>query len=270
MLPEVTYFVERKVFTERETKELMMERRAFEMAINSRAYTVRDYLNYINHEINIECTRRDRYEKMKLKQQNHRDGAIIRRVFDLFNRCLTKFSHDTAVWHKYIEFCASSGSSTVLNKVLMRAIKRHPRETSFRLIAADRELQVGNLIGARKLLMRSVRIRTTNQGLIWQQLFKLECVAIHKLVTSPIGSHAHSTESAEPRPDGEEKAEPITPSCQTAIVVYNHGLKDLGSNSKDVEGFKTFAREAVDSLEMSIIGFPEPSYLEELKNTVRE
>jgi hypothetical protein len=271
MLPEVTYFVEKKVFTEREVRDIMAERRAFEMAVNSRAYTARDFLNYINFEVTTECLRRERYEQMRIKKANARDASIVRHIHDLFNRCMSKFAHDVSIWHKYIEFCASSGSSNALNRVLMRAIKRHPRDTSFRIIAADRELQIGNLIGARKLLMRSVRIRTTEHYLIWQQLFKLECVAMHKLVTAPVVSRAHSTESVAPQStEEEEKPTLAAPSCMPALVVFRHGLKDLSSNVKDVERFAEFAREAVDSLEMSILGFSEPAHLEELRNIVRD
>ena len=267
MLPEAAYLIEKEVFTEKEMRDIMAGRRSHELAINSRAFTLRDYLNYINHEIKVECRRRERFVELKIKKESQRDHTIVQRIHDLFNRCLSKFAHDLSVWHKNIEFCASSGGSKALNRVLMRAIKRHPRAASFRIIAADRELQQGNLTGARKLLMRSVRIGTDNQLKIWEQLFKLECVAIHKIVTTPLGAKASSTEEAETNAD-EEPATPAA-SCLAAVVVHRHAVKELSSNKTALGKFIDFAKEAVDTLGISIIGFPEPLGFEQLKETVR-
>ncbi len=132
----------------------------------------------------------------------------------------------------------------------MRAIKRNPRVAAFRIIAADRELQQGGLIAARKLLMRAVRAKTDDRLLIWQQLFKLECAAIHRIVTVP-------------------QSDDVTADTSTAIVVFKHGVKDLAEvGSALVDKFRSFAREAVDTLEMSIVGYAEPARFEELKEIV--
>ena len=269
MLPEAAYFMEKEVFTEKEMRDIMTERRAHELAVNSSCYTIRDFLNYINHEIETECRRRERYEELKIKKQGPRDTSIIQRIHSLFNRCILKFSHDLSVWQKFIEFCASSGSSKALNRVLMRAIKRHPRVASLRIIAADRELHQGNLNGARKLLMRTVRIGTDNQLLAWEQLFKLECVAVHRIVTTPLKTKAQSTEGTCPTDEESEPTAVSSPSCQAAMVVYRHAVKDLSSNTLALKKFNEFVREALESLEMSILGFTEPQCFEQLKEAVR-
>jgi U3 small nucleolar RNA-associated protein 6 len=256
MLPEATYFLNKGVFTEKEMRTIMMERRVYEQALVSHAYSLRDYFNYINHEIKVECDRRERYEAMNIKKLDTRDFVIVQRVHHLFNRCISKFSEDVSVWHKYIEFCSSSGSSNALSKVLMKAIRRHPRVASFRVIAADRELQQGSLVAARKMLMRAIRIKTDNQLLVWEQLFKLECAAIHKQVTVPLKN------------DKEGDKEPTdipSVSCRAAAVVYRHAMKELNSNLK----FKSFAVEALESLEMSIMGFKEPEDFDALRDSIR-
>jgi hypothetical protein len=271
MLPEAAYFIEKDIFSEKEMRDIMGERRALEFAVNSRSYTLRDYLNYINHEIRVECLRRERYEQRNIRKISDRDTSIVKRIHSLFNRCLSKFSHDVSVWKQYIEFCSNGGCSKALSRVLMKAIKRHPRVATFRIIAADRELQQGNLLGARKLLMRTVRVGTDDQRGVWQQLFKLECLAVHKLATSSMAKAATSTESAGFSTTEEENAEDPRPkpSCAAALVVYRHALKDLARSVRDTEAFKVYAREAVDALEISTLGFTEPHGLNELKSAVR-
>ena len=250
MLPEATYFIEKGIFSDKEMKRIMDERRVLELAVNSRAATLRDYMSYINHEIRTECERRERFEKLNIKKTTARDFSIVQRIHALFNRCIFKYSADVSVWLKYIEFCSTSGSSNALSKIVMKAIKRHPRVASFRILAADRELQQGSLIAARKLLMRAVRIKTDNQLAVWQQLLKLECTAIYKLVTS----------------SSEEGA---SPSCGAAGVVFKHALRDLASVGK-AETFRAFAREAVEALEMSILGFQAPKDLPDLHALIRQ
>jgi len=239
-------------------------RRKFEYGIASRQAKLDDYLSYIDYEIQLETQRRAKYEELKFTKTGPRDFTIIQRIHTLFGRCVSKFSHDVSVWHKYIEFCINSGGSNQLTRVLMRAVRRHPRCATFRVIAANREVQQGSLIAARKLLMRAVRSKTDNRCLIWEQLFKLECLAVHKLVTRTL-LDAASTESASSIPADKE----ATTSCQPAMVVYKHGIRDLGEIGK-VEQFKVFAKEAVNTLEISTLGYTKPDHLDDLIQLVEK
>jgi hypothetical protein len=98
--------------------------------------------------------------------------------------------------------------------------------------------------------MRAVRIKTDDRLLIWSQLFKLECAALHKQITS-----AATKEGSEA-------------SCQAATVVYRHAVSDLSEVGK-VDMFKRFAAEAFDALETSTLGYKAPADLEQLRDTIR-
>ena len=262
MLPECVHFEERGVFDKAELSSIMALRRKYEYSIVSRQAKLADYLSYIEHEIQVECRRRDKFEQLNIKKTNMRDFAIVRRIHNLFGRCLMKFSSDVSVWQRYIDFCVQSGSSNQLTKVLMRAIKRHPRNARFRIISANRELQQGSLIAARKLLMRAVRVKTDDRCLVWQQLFKLECAAVHRSVTGTVS--AGNTECA----SDDSKSQLPAPSCQPAIVVYKHALRDLADVGKTDE-FIQYAMEAVNALEMSVLGYTQPSHLDDLVSLVK-
>lgn len=264
MLPECTHFEERGVFTKSEIGGFMAWRRKYEYSVASRQAKLADYISYIEHEIDIECKRRARFEELKIKNSNNRDYTIIQRIHSLFNRCLAKYSSDVTVWQRYIDFCVQSGSSKQLTRALMRAIKRHPRNAKFRIMSANCELQQGSLISARKLLMRAVRSKTDDRCLIWQQLFKLECAGIHRAVTGT--SVAGNTESSSIEESNKELA-PI-PSCQPAIVVFKHGIRDLADIGKS-EDFLEYAREATSALEMSVLGYTQPAHLDELLSIVK-
>lgn len=267
MLPEVVHLEERGIFTKDELKVIMTSRRKFEYAICSRATTLKDFMQYIQHEIDIECIRRKKFTALNIKTTVSKDASILQRIHSIFNRALSKFSSNVDLWDKYIEFCASAGSSNQLNKILMRAIKRHPRASKFRILAADRELQLGALSEARKLLMRAIRVKTDEHTLVWEQLFKLECVAVHRMVTAPPKStRAEATATDN---DGEPETEGPLPSCEPALVVFKHGLADLSKGSKnDTSKFIQFAMDAFSALEMSILGFKQPLGLASLKSTI--
>lgn len=262
MLPECVHLEERGVFTKPELSSIMAFRRKHEYSIASRQAKLADYLSYIDHEIEVECRRRQKFEELKITKTNLRDFTIVRRIHSIFGRCLNKFAADLSVWERYLDFCVQSGSSNQLTKALMRAIKRHPRNARFRIMAANRELQQGSLIAARKLLMRAVRVKTDDRCLVWQQLFKLECAAVHRSVTGTVA--AGNTESAA----AETKAPLATPSCQPAMVVFRHATRDLAEVGK-VDDFVEYAREAVNALEMSVLGYTQPSHLDELVSLVK-
>ncbi len=266
MLPEVVHLEERGVFSKDELRTIMNARRKFEYAICSRSVTLQDYMQYIQHEIDIECLRRKKFETLNIKMTVTKDMSIVQRIHTLFNRCLDKFSSNVDLWGKYIEFCASAGSSGQLNRILMRAIKRHPRVAQFRVLSADRELQLGALSEARKLLMRAIRVKTDDHRLVWEQLFKLECVAVHRLATASRASG--KTEAMDSTTEEPSKSDVVV-SCQPALVVFKHGLSDLAKGSKkELEKFSQFAVDAVSALEMSVLGFREPLCLGELRTAV--
>jgi hypothetical protein len=262
MLPECVYFEERGIFDKAELSVIMASRRKYEYSIASRQTKLNDYLSYIDHEIQVECRRRQKFEAVNIKKTNVRDFAIIGRIHSLFNRCLNKYSADVSVWQRYIDFCVQSGGSNHLTKVLMKAIKRHPRNARFRIMSANRELQQGSLIAARKLLMRAVRVKTDDQCLVWQQLFKLECAGVHRAVTGTV--QAGNTESS----TTQAKESLPVPSCQPAMVVFRHAFRDLSSTGKSDE-FVQYAREAVGTLEMSVLGYTQPLALDDLVALVK-
>lgn len=251
MLPEIVGFDERGIFSKDELKTIMAARRAFEYAIASRSAKLDDYMSYIGHEIKTEIDRRERYAKLGIKRETARDFTIVKRIHSLFDRCLSKYSSDVGVWKKYIEFCVSSGSSSALTRTLMRAIKRHPRAAQFRILAADRELQMGNLIGARKLLMLAVRAKTDDRCLVWEQLFKLECVSLFRKATAADDSNV------------------VSLNTNAAMVVVRHGIKDLAALDTS-ERFVQFSLEAFEALELSLMGYKAPDGMAELGDLLRK
>ena len=246
MLPEIVNFEERGIFSKEELKVIMAHRRKHEYSIASRAAKLDDYMSYISHEIRTEIDRRERYAKLNIKKETPRDFTIVQRIHYLFSRCLSKYSSDVSVWTQYIEFCVTSGSSSAMTRTIMRAIKRHPRVASFRIMAADRELQLGNLLSARKLLMLAVRAKTDNRCLIWEQLFKLECLALYRKLVVP-----------EAGPE----------STAAAMVVVRHAMVDLAEHGGQ-ERFLTFCRCAFEGLELSLMGFPHPSGMDRLRDMI--
>eukprot|EP00438_Fugacium_kawagutii_P011111 Skav203182 [mRNA] locus=scaffold39:223426:233211:+ [translate_table: standard] len=112
----------------------------------------------------------------------HLDGiAGVRRIHNIFKRSTHRFKGDLRLWYQHVDFCLRSGSSKVLQRVLMKAVKLHPKEASLWLLAADRELRQGHVDAARKLLMRALRCLPKSVKLL-NEFIRLEVWAPTKLL----------------------------------------------------------------------------------------
>eukprot|EP00913_Durusdinium_trenchii_P020955 g19691.t1 len=114
--------------------------------------------------------RRRRSEGLRWRKKSRSDYAGINHIHHIFSRGTKRYKQDLRLWYQHLDFCLRSGSSNVLTRVLMKAVKYHPRQVSLWLLAADRELQQGHVDAARKLLMRGLRCLPTSAKLLGEFL----------------------------------------------------------------------------------------------------
>ncbi|CAL1130735.1 unnamed protein product [Cladocopium goreaui] len=105
----------------------------------------------------MESLRQRRSKALRWRKRSVSDYSGVRRIHQILTRATLRFKADLRLWYQHVDFCLRSGSSTVLQRVLMKAVKFHPKEASLWLLAADRELRQGHVDAARKLLMRALR-----------------------------------------------------------------------------------------------------------------
>jgi len=181
MLAELKDLMEKGLFSRTEAKVIMKKRREFEMALVRRVARKSDFLRYAAYEMDLERLRRKRVEKIKLRSpQSVSDYAIVKRVFQIFERAVRKFKGDVGLWMEYIRVAEKAGAKALAGKITARAIQMHPTESWLYILSANREMKMGNMSGARTMMERGIRMNSKDERL-WIEWIKLEMGYIQQL-----------------------------------------------------------------------------------------
>ncbi|KAJ1607561.1 Utp6p-like protein, partial [Cryptosporidium canis] len=179
MVPELLDLGKRKVFSKDEIREIVRRRRDFEYKIASRTPTLRDYLEYLSYEYELERIRNIRTRALKLKKRTIGDYSIVRLIHFIFKRALRRFPSDEKLWLQNIDFCLKSGSSKALQRILISALRHNPANSVFWLIMSDREFQNGNAKEARSTILLGLRVNKDSL-ILWRGLSQLETNIAYK------------------------------------------------------------------------------------------
>lgn len=181
MVPELDDLRRKRIFNDDELRQIVKRRREFEYSLQKTPIRPQDYLEGVTYEIALESLRRRRSKNLHWRRKTMSDFAGIRRLHLIFDRATSRFKGDLKLWYQYVDFCLRSGSTKLLSRVLLRAVKFHPRDVHLWLLAADRELKYGNIKAARSLLLRGLRCMPRSEKL-WGEFLRLEVqVACHLL-----------------------------------------------------------------------------------------
>ncbi|KAI8894734.1 U3 small nucleolar RNA-associated protein 6-domain-containing protein [Globomyces pollinis-pini] len=191
MIPELEDLQERGIFTQLEIKQIVKKRTDLEYKIHRKIPLKKDFLMYIQYEINLEKLRKKRKDRYQLNKPNHKelgekaitlsDYSIVRRIHAIYLKTLKKFSNDIRIWVQYFDWSIKAKSCRTLGKNFARAIQLHPTKSIFWIMAASYEFEQNhNITSARILLQRAIRINPQDQKL-WLEYFKLELLWIFKL-----------------------------------------------------------------------------------------
>ncbi|TFK44537.1 U3 small nucleolar RNA-associated protein 6-domain-containing protein [Crucibulum laeve] len=182
MLQELKDLVDKKLFTEKETKQIMKKRTVFETALVRRIAKKSDFLRYISYEMGLEQLRRKRVERMKLPPgpQTVSDYALVRRQFHIFERALRKFKSDVGLWIQYIQVAKKEGARALVGRVTARALQLHPNKPALYIIAASHELNHLSPSAARALLQRGIRMNPDSVDL-WREYVRMELGFVESL-----------------------------------------------------------------------------------------
>ncbi|OII72579.1 uncharacterized protein cubi_03315 [Cryptosporidium ubiquitum] len=217
MVPELLDLGKRKVFSGEEIREIIKRRRGFEYKIASRTPTLRDFLEYLSYEYELERIRNTRTRALKLRKRTIGDYSIIRLIHFIFKRALRKFPSDEKLWLQNVDFCLKSGSSKALQRCLISALKHNPRNGVFWLIMSDRELQNGNAKEARSAILLGLRVNKESL-ILWRGFSQLETnIAYRKYLDSFSSSKLALNKGFS------AKNSTVMP----LIPILNHGLKRI-------------------------------------------
>ncbi|KAI0688035.1 U3 small nucleolar RNA-associated protein 6-domain-containing protein [Cytidiella melzeri] len=175
MLAELKDLVQKGLFTEKEVKQIMKKRTAFETALVRRIAKKNDYLRYVTYEMGLEALRKKRVERLKLPRSapSVSDYALVRRQFHIFERALKKFKSDVALWIQYIELAKKEGARSLVGRISARALQLHPNVPALYILAASHELSHLSPSAARTLLQRGIRLNSESVEM-WREYARME------------------------------------------------------------------------------------------------
>ncbi|KAL0581821.1 U3 snoRNP protein [Marasmius crinis-equi] len=182
MLDELKDLVEKKIFTVKETKQIIKQRTAFENTLVRRVAKKSDFLRYAQYEMNLELLRRKRLARLNLPPApaTVSDYALVRRQFQIFERALKRFKSDVGLWIQYIQVAQKEGARSLVGRITARALQLHPNTPSLYILAATHELNHLSPSTARSLLQRGIRLNPESIEM-WKEYVKMELGFIESL-----------------------------------------------------------------------------------------
>ncbi|KAI0655912.1 U3 small nucleolar RNA-associated protein 6-domain-containing protein [Cubamyces menziesii] len=182
MLTELKDLVQKGLFTQKEIKQIMQKRTAFETALVRRIPKKSDFLRYATYEMSLEALRRKRAERLKLPKgpPSVSDYALVRRQFQIFERALKKFKGDVGLWIQYIQVAKKEGARSLVGRITARALQLHPNVPALYVLAASHELEHLSPSAARALLQRGLRLNADSVEM-WREYVRMELNFVESL-----------------------------------------------------------------------------------------
>mmetsp|Transcript_36558 Transcript_36558/g.104026 ORF Transcript_36558/g.104026 Transcript_36558/m.104026 type:complete len:631 (-) Transcript_36558:96-1988(-) len=237
MVPELDDLRRKRIFNDEELRQVVKRRRDFEYLLQKTESKPQDYLSYIRYEVALECLRSRRSKALHWRKRTISDFAGLRRLHIIFERGVRKFKGDIRMWYQYVDFCLRSGSTKVMSRVLLRALKFHPREVHLWLLAADRELKCGHIKAARALLVRGLRFAPKSPKL-WGEFLRLEVrVACH---LRDVRDSPHAALDA-----SSQNSAPAESPWAPARLLFRQALSRMASNPSACAAFLAQARSCL-------------------------
>ncbi|KAF9528547.1 U3 small nucleolar RNA-associated protein 6-domain-containing protein [Crepidotus variabilis] len=174
MVEELKDLVDRGLFTEKETKQILKKRTHYETLLIRRVAKKSDFLRYAAYEMGLEALRRKRVHRIEADgPRTVSDYGMVKRQFEIFERALVKFKSDVGIWVQYIQVAKREGATERVGRVLARAVQTHPGEEQLWVMSAQWEMQGGSVTGARGILMRGIRMNGTSAE-VWREWVRME------------------------------------------------------------------------------------------------
>lgn len=186
MTDELTYYIREELFSKREVKKIVKERRNSEYKMQRKDASLLFFLESIKFERSLDKIRAKRLKKQATidvgKQKNVlMEHAVARRVMNLYDRATRKFKHNIALWKEYLEYLVKKKSYQKLNRVLSKCLQTHPTVLDFWLIGVYTELDIkGNLFSGRKLMLQGLRNNQANPR-FYIEYFRFEVAFFDKV-----------------------------------------------------------------------------------------
>lgn len=270
MAERVRYYLERSVpeledlknkglFEKNELTLIMRRRTDFEHRIQGRGQSPRDYLKYVEFELNLEKLRKKRFARLfKVGLVDTKptvsDWAGPRRVLFIFERATRRFPRELDLWAHYLRYAKAQGAIKVIYNVYSKLLQLQPRNIDAWLSAAKYEFETNaNANGARVLFQRGLRLNPELLEL-WLAYAQFELSYISRLLArrKVLGLITEKQQQEELEFESKQLANKLAKDVETGDAELNNDVIELPSTTELNEQLNT-----LPEADMNMLGNPE-------------
>ncbi|CAK7275066.1 U3 snoRNP protein [Sporothrix epigloea] len=177
-VPQLREFESKEIFSKDEIRTLVQKRTEYERLILSPNASPSDILAYIKWDCSLEDLRAKRCRRLKIKQSTSFRSQS--RIFQTFERGLTKHPASRELWRAYLAFAAQEKATKRWRRIMTRALRMLPSDSALWVMAGRRAAGDGDMEGARGLFMRGCRF-CTSDPLVWVEYARVEMEWLKRL-----------------------------------------------------------------------------------------
>ncbi|CAK7241907.1 MAG: U3 snoRNP protein [Sporothrix thermara] len=170
-VPQLREFESKEIFSKDEIRTLVQKRTEYERLILSPGSSPADVLAYIAWDRQLDELRAKRCRRLKIKQST--SFTSQGRIFQTFERGITKHPGSKELWRAYLEFAAQEKATKRWRRIMTRALRMLPSDSALWVVAGRRAAADGDMEGARGLFMRGCRF-CTSEPLVWVEYARVE------------------------------------------------------------------------------------------------
>ncbi|CAK7213888.1 U3 snoRNP protein [Sporothrix curviconia] len=170
-VPQLREFESKEIFSKDEIRTLVQKRTEYERLILSPGSSPADVLAYISWDRSLDELRAKRCRRLKIKQST--SFTSQGRIFQTFERGVTKHPGSKELWQAYLEFAAHEKATKRWRRIMTRALRMLPSNSGLWVVAGRRAAADGDMEGARGLFMRGCRF-CTSEPLVWVEYARVE------------------------------------------------------------------------------------------------
>ncbi|CAK7273780.1 U3 snoRNP protein [Sporothrix epigloea] len=177
-VPQLREFESKEIFSKDEIRTLVQKRTEYERLILSPGSSPFDILSYIAWDRSLEDLRAKRCRRLKIKQ-----SASFRsqsRIFQTFERGVTKHPASKELWRAYLAYAAEEKATKRWRRIMTRALRMLPSDGALWVMAGRKAAGDGDMEGARGLFMRGCRF-CTSDSLVWVEYARVEMEWLKRL-----------------------------------------------------------------------------------------
>ncbi|CDO51538.1 similar to Saccharomyces cerevisiae YDR449C UTP6 Nucleolar protein [Geotrichum candidum] len=259
------------LFTKPELNIIMRKRTDFEHRIVSRGAKPKDFLRYVEYEMNVERLRLKRVARLGVQDSDDEEGTSTepsrghgisaragpRKIMFIFDRAVRKFTGDMMLWAHYIQYAKQQNNQTVLNKIYTRMLQLHPTKPAVWIMAAKYEVDANAAMrAARSIMQRGLRFNSTSD-LMWIEYAKLELIYVCKILARRklLGLVTEAQQKAHEEDEARELAKKRKDEANARDdLAGGADTVQLPSDDEDVENAAKAELKSLPDADMSMLG----------------